>query len=246
MAEAKKKKSKPKSAKVRKQEFNQAMTDLASDNTFTWFLEVPYSADGCRVNTQYNQLADQVFAGMDLCFCMLQVQQGASNGTIRQFSSQQYTELVKFNPAWVGFYPSSYEWEVVIDEAGNTNKIPINDYQQLENVINLNRGEKFFFAGLQYKLVNKNKKKDSDLTMGWQIMAEDKTSKTGIYVRSITLGGWVTYMIFNYALDGHKTRKCHGSTGSVCMTLGKIVKNYFLNDEYGPFIEDPCDEDFDW
>lgn len=198
-------------------------------------------------NTQYNALADVIAPQFNLHFCLVQ----PSTKAIQQYSTG-YKELTKFNPAWVGFYPSNYSWEVTIDEAGNKGNIQIDDWEQLNKLPSLNRGEKFFFAGIQYNVGNFDYKEGQNEAMGWQVFCEDKkTSQEGIYIRSYG----DTLFIFNYALNTHKTRQTYGSSAVVAMLIGSKLLKGLLNAEdlpepdnivFSPFIEDPSSEEKPW
>lgn len=234
MAEAKKKKKV--SAKKAADNFKAALAGIKNDQTAAWFLDNGWVG----FTTQYNQFADNVMLAQDLYLCVVDT----SNQQIRQYTTQSYQDLTKYNSAWVGFYPSAYEVEITLDEAGNKGKKPVNDWDELKNMPNLNRGEKMYFAGRQYNLVKADIKAGNAATMGWQACAEDKrTSQTGIYVRSIGSIVW----IFNYALNSHKTRTNHGSSGSIMVALGTFMKKTILDeDRERPFLEDPCEEEMEW
>jgi len=191
------------------------------DGTVDWFLNMQ---GGFSVLTPtYNQWADDVFwKKYNLHFCLLD-----SNFVIKNYS-KNYTRLTKYNPAWVGMYPSVYTVQETADEEGNKKDVPIDDKQQLLNVRNLKPGTKFYFAGIMY-MVTKVDLKGADDTWGWQMLAQDtKVTHEAIYIRK-TLDA---YVIINFGLNTNKEgRQNYGSAGNVALILSTFVKKELLNEE---------------
>jgi len=182
--------------------------------TVEWYINNGWAA--CSV--QYNSWADLFHKDWDINWCLLD-----NKGTIKQYSTN-YDVLKKFNPAWVGFYPSQYEVEEVVDEAGNTEKVKITDLEQLKKFPTLNKGAKFYFAGRKYKVTLVDDTRGTENYIGF---AEDKTSLEMIVVRGCK-SGW---SIWNLAMNGNKIRQVYGSGAAVCDALRYYGKDCLFNEE---------------
>lgn len=194
--------------------------DGAANATVKWYLDNGYG----QMTTTYNQYAASVMDPLDLYVCVLD-----TNFTARNYSTT-YKRLTAFNPAWVGLYPSTYQWEVKLDMEGNTDTITIKDVEQLQKIPSLKPAEKFWFAGVQYNASKVQLKNESDLSWGYDFIAEDKKkTQEGIYIRKVL----DAYFIVNYALNTNKERQTYGSSGNVCEVLRNYVKKTFLNEDYG-------------
>jgi hypothetical protein len=148
-------------------------------------------------------------------------------GQCKQYS-KAYTRLTKFDPTWIGFYPSQYQWSVVVDEAGNTEEITVNDMEQVKNVRNVRKGGNFWFSGQMYKMVAFTPKHKTDDSWGWSFIALCKNNEA-IYGRK-TLDH---YALFNLGSKGTKTRQDYGSLPAIKQIMDKCFKAVFLNDEDG-------------
>jgi len=194
------------------------------DQTMAWYL----SQSNTQMCTHYNTYAELMAQRHNLHVCVLGATKDA-NGTypIKNYSVY-YNRLKKFNEAWVGFYPSVYPWEVVLDMDGNTDNITIKDTEQLDNIPNLNTAEKFWFAGIQYKTTKVDLKHPSNASWGFDFIAEDKkTTQEGIYIRKTA----DVYFIVNYALNSNKVRQDFGSAAALCGVLRSYFKTTFLNED---------------
>merc|ERR1719192_2030670 len=166
--------------------------DHWEDATVKWYIQQTLAG----VSTQYNQWADFYWTNkqctMNWHFCLLD-----AGFNVLQYSTK-YTELQKYNEAWVGFYPSTYEIQKVVDEAGTTEAQKIVDTDELNRLCDLNPGSSFYFAGLNYK-TGKVDKRTAD---NWKAFGLCKENNEMLVVRKFKTG-WV---IFQLAQPGHKTR----------------------------------------
>lgn len=223
MAEAfvwKQKKNVKKAAKGLKKGLCPVEDEDPRDATVDWYLQQGFA----NLSTNYNQWATKVFwEKYNLHLCILD-----AAFTIKQYSVG-YTVLTKYNPAWVGLYPSVYTVQETADEEGNKKDVQIDDKQQLQNVRNLKQGTKFYFAGILY-MVSKVDLKGADDSYGWQLLAEDKkVTHEGIYIRKTQ----DAYVIINFGLNTNKNgRQNYGSAGNVALILSAFVKKELLNDEH--------------
>lgn len=197
------------------------------DETVDWYINMQGGFGA--LGTHYNQLADKVFwEKYNLHLCLLD-----SNFAIKNYS-KNYTRLTKYNPSWVGMYPSVYTVQETADEAGNKKDVPIDDKQQLLNVRNLKSGTKFYFAGILY-MVTKVDVKGPDDSWGWQMLAEDKkVTQEAIYIRKTQ----DAYVIINFGLNTNKEgRQNYGSAGNVALILSTWVKKELLNEDNDAIAE---------
>lgn len=237
MAEAKQKKQKPKKNMRMLKKFLLPEDEDPHNETIQWYLNRGFAA----LSTEYNQLSDDIFWGkLGLHLCVLD----ASNFGTRQYSSKGYAGLAKYNPAWIGFYPSTYTVQVTIDEEGNKADKQIADTQQLTNARNLKKAEKFYFAGNLYKTVKVELKHETNDAKGWMLLAEDKESNEGIYIRKTKQA----YIIINFALQTNKTgRTIYGSSGNIAVVLGNWCKKVLMDqDADNPYLDVSDDDNDDW
>lgn len=226
MAEAKKFKKTSKALKLLKS----MPSRHAADQTIQWYMNNTMAG----TSTTYNNWSKKLFDEMDIHFCLLDAQGGC-----KQYSTD-YKGLTKFNAAWVGFYPSTYTVQEVIDEAGTTQDKTITDMEELKNFPSMRKGATFYFAGVKYKVSNVDVTRGQGNYIGF---AEDKNETQEMLVIRASKGGWA---IFNIGMVGNKKRQNYGSGVPICEAIREYGKHVLFSEETAsgtPFMEQ--DEAFD-
>lgn len=210
-----------------------------ADATVQWYINSKFNG----VTYQYNQWSAKIWKDLALHLCILDTQN--PEAPFCRNYSVRYWGLKKFDPTWIGFYASNYKVKKLIDEAGNTEDVQINDYDELKKIPTLKKGSNIYFAGRQYKMVN-YQARDAKKDFGFRFMAEDKSNNEGLYVRKGSQG----YVIINYATNNHTTRQNYGSGNAVWGRLHQFVEKCFyksLDGEYGDgFCAEYEDAEDEW
>jgi hypothetical protein len=205
-------------------------TRHAADQTVQWYMNNGMA----NTSTTYNNWSKKLFDEMDIHFCLLD-----AGGNCKQYS-QDYKGLTKFNPSWVGFYPSTYTVQEVIDEAGTTQDKTITDMEELKNFPTMRKGATFYFAGVKYKVSNVDKTRGQGNYIGF---AEDKNDAQEMIVIRASKGGWA---IFNIGMVGNKKRQNYGSGVAINECIRDYGKSVLFSEETAtgtPFMEQ--DEAYD-
>lgn len=186
--------------------------------TIDWYIDNSLA----KLNTQYNNLANDVFwKTYNLHLCIID-----TAGNVKQYSTY-YDRLTKFNPSWVGFYPSVYTVSETIDMEGNTQDKTIKDMDELKELRNKKKADKFYFAGLKYNLSDIKLKHPTNDDWGWEAFGNCKEAMECIYIRKTKNH----YTIVNYGLQGTKTRQDYGSESTVANGLSKFIKKNLLDED---------------
>jgi len=201
------------------------------DATVQWFVGQKWG----NIKTAHNQWAGKMWQDLAIHMCLVD----SAVGT-RQYSTR-YWGLKKFNDAWIGFYPSTYEVSVSTDEDGGTTKVQIKDMDELAKIPSLKKAEKFWFAGKCYNMTIYQQRVDGDVSKGWRFMGECASEKEAIYVRNFKNG----YIILNFAMNTNTTRQHYGSRNNVWGFLHSYVEELFfqVDGDYGE--PGACCEEFE-
>jgi len=183
--------------------------------------------------TTHNCLSEEYWESYKFNFCLVD-----SNLVTKQYSTK-YNRLTQIHASWVGFYPSTYEVEQVVDEAGNTNKVTITDTDELNKIPTLKGGNKFYFANLKYTVVQTQLKRGG--AGGYLLLGESAKEKEGIFIRK-TGDAW---FIYNFALTGHPDRQVWGSARAMMGVFMSHVKSTYL-DEDDPYSMEAEQDVGDW